>query len=176
MEFLADAVAAGKVTAVGVSNYSAAQLRMAHAALAQRGVPLASNQVEYSLLHRQPESQRRAGRMPRVRGHVDRLSTAGEWAAHRQVCCGDPAERAAAVVAGVPGTGTGRDPAGGAAAAGDRGGYDKSSAQVALRWLIEREGVVPIPGAKNGQQASDNAGALTFSLTAAKWRRSITRR
>ena len=52
---MADAVAMGKVKAVGVSNYSAEQLRIAHAALAGRGIPLASNQVEYSLLHRQPE-------------------------------------------------------------------------------------------------------------------------
>jgi aryl-alcohol dehydrogenase-like predicted oxidoreductase len=52
---MADAVAAGKVRAVGVSNYSAEQLRIAHAALAERGIPLASNQVEYSLLHRAPE-------------------------------------------------------------------------------------------------------------------------
>ena len=52
---MADAVAAGKIKAVGVSNYSAEQMRMAHAALARRGIPLASNQVEYSLLHRQPE-------------------------------------------------------------------------------------------------------------------------
>src|SRR5512147_2059983 len=56
MELLADAVEAGKVKAVGVSNYSAEQMREAHAALAQRGIPLASNQVEYSLLHRQPET------------------------------------------------------------------------------------------------------------------------
>jgi aryl-alcohol dehydrogenase-like predicted oxidoreductase len=56
MELLADAVAAGKVKAVGVSNYSAEQMREAHAALAKRGIPLASNQVEYSLLHRQPET------------------------------------------------------------------------------------------------------------------------
>ncbi len=55
MGFMADAVAAGKVRAIGVSNYSAAQLRIAHAALAERGIPLASNQVEYSLLHRAPE-------------------------------------------------------------------------------------------------------------------------
>lgn len=55
MELLADAVEAGKVKAVGVSNYSAEQMRIAHAALARRGIPLASNQVEYSLLHRQPE-------------------------------------------------------------------------------------------------------------------------
>jgi len=55
MELMADAVEAGKVKAVGVSNYSAEQMRIAHAALAKRGIPLASNQVEYSLLHRQPE-------------------------------------------------------------------------------------------------------------------------
>jgi aryl-alcohol dehydrogenase-like predicted oxidoreductase len=35
---------------------SADQMRQAHAALAQRGIPLASNQVEYSLLHRRPET------------------------------------------------------------------------------------------------------------------------
>ena len=52
---MADAVEAGKIKAVGVSNYSAEQMRTAHAALARRGIPLASNQVEYSLLHRQPE-------------------------------------------------------------------------------------------------------------------------
>ena len=43
--------------------------------------------------------------------------------------------------------------------------YGKSPAQVALRWLIEQDNVLPIPGAKNGQQAADNAGALSFQLT-----------
>ena len=56
MNLMADAVAAGQVRAVGVSNYSAEQMRQAHAALALRGIPLASNQVEYSLLHRRPET------------------------------------------------------------------------------------------------------------------------
>jgi aryl-alcohol dehydrogenase-like predicted oxidoreductase len=55
MGLMADAVEAGKVRAIGVSNYSATQVRIAHAALAERGIPLASNQVEYSLLHRAPE-------------------------------------------------------------------------------------------------------------------------
>ncbi len=36
---------------------------------------------------------------------------------------------------------------------------------MALRWLIENPVVLPIPGAKNGKQATANAGALTFSLT-----------
>lgn len=46
---------------------------------------------------------------------------------------------------------------------GDR--YSKAPSQVALRWLIENPVVLPIPGAKNGAQARDNAAALTFSLT-----------
>jgi aryl-alcohol dehydrogenase-like predicted oxidoreductase len=46
---------------------------------------------------------------------------------------------------------------------GDR--YSKTPSQVALRWLIENTIVLPIPGAKNGAQAAENAGALSFSLT-----------
>jgi diketogulonate reductase-like aldo/keto reductase len=37
-----------------------------------------------------------------------------------------------------------------------------------LRRLIENDLVLPIPGAKNGKQAADNAGALSFCLTPAE--------
>jgi aryl-alcohol dehydrogenase-like predicted oxidoreductase len=166
MEHMADAVAAGKIKAVGVSNYSAEQMRIAHAALARRGVPLASNQVEYSLLHRQPE----------VNGLLD---------ACREL---DVTLIAYQPLASGALTGkylTGPRPTGlrrfmpyfrGQTLAGlgpvvellrEIGGrYDKSPAQVSLRWLIEGDHVLPIPGAKNGRQAADNAAALTFSLTA----------
>jgi len=43
--------------------------------------------------------------------------------------------------------------------------YSKTPSQVAIRWLIENPIVLPIPGAKNSKQATENAGALTFSLT-----------
>src|SRR5262245_20654651 len=56
MAGLADAVDAGLARAVGVSNYSLEQTERAHAALARRGVALASNQVHYSLLNRQVET------------------------------------------------------------------------------------------------------------------------
>ena len=42
--------------------------------------------------------------------------------------------------------------------------HEKSPSQVALRLLIQQEGVLPIPGAKNASQATGNAGALTFTL------------
>ena len=45
MDAMADAVAEGKIRAVGVSNYSAAQMCTAHAALAKRGVALITNQM-----------------------------------------------------------------------------------------------------------------------------------
>src|SRR5215208_3613376 len=56
MDALAEAVKAGKVRPVGVSNYGADQMKRAHDRLASHGVSLASNQVEYSLLHRAPET------------------------------------------------------------------------------------------------------------------------
>ena len=46
--------------------------------------------------------------------------------------------------------------------------YSKTPSQVALRWLIENAILLPIPGAKNGKQAADNAGALSFQLTPAE--------
>jgi aryl-alcohol dehydrogenase-like predicted oxidoreductase len=42
------------------------------------------------------------------------------------------------------------------------------ASQVALRWLIENPVVIPIPGAKNGAQAEENAGALSFALMGAE--------
>ncbi|KAL8474143.1 hypothetical protein ACS0TY_030833 [Phlomoides rotata] len=52
---LADAVEQGLVKAVGVSNYSEKRLRAAYEQLKRRGIPLASNQVNYSLIYRFPE-------------------------------------------------------------------------------------------------------------------------
>ena len=57
---IADALAAvhadGMVEAVGVSNYSVGEMRSIASKLAERGIPLASNQIEFSLLRRRPET------------------------------------------------------------------------------------------------------------------------
>ena len=47
----------GRIQTIGVSNYSATQMREAHEILAKRGIPLAVNQVQYSLLSRKIETQ-----------------------------------------------------------------------------------------------------------------------
>lgn len=50
-------VQAGKVREIGCSNFSAAQLREAEAAVQQGGARFVSVQNEYSLLHREPEAE-----------------------------------------------------------------------------------------------------------------------
>ncbi len=55
MESMAELYEAGKIRAVGVSNFNAAQMRRAHDALARRSIPLASNQVRFNLLDREIE-------------------------------------------------------------------------------------------------------------------------
>jgi aryl-alcohol dehydrogenase-like predicted oxidoreductase len=166
MDLMADAVERGQVRAVGVSNYSAEQMREAHAALARRGVPLASNQVEYSLLHRQPETN----------GVLDACRELGvTLIAYQPLASGGLTGRYTVsnrprglrrfrtpfrrrdLAALEPITALLRQ-------IGER--YGKTPGQVALRWLIENDIVLPIPGAKNRQQAAANAEALTFDITA----------
>ncbi|KAH7289216.1 hypothetical protein KP509_31G064100 [Ceratopteris richardii] len=55
MESLKEAVELGLTTAVGVSNYSKKQMEEADDLLASYGVPLASNQVCFNLLQRDPD-------------------------------------------------------------------------------------------------------------------------
>jgi aryl-alcohol dehydrogenase-like predicted oxidoreductase len=165
MELMAEAVKAGKIKAVGVSNYSARQMRDAHAALAKFGVPLASNQVEYSLLHRQPETDgvleacRELGITLIAYQPLASGALTGKYLSEQRpkglrrfapYFRGKGVEKTASVVSLL------RE-------IGQR--YGKNPAQVAIRWLIEQENVIPIPGAKNGQQAASNVDVLTFSLT-----------
>eukprot|EP00980_Cylindrotheca_fusiformis_P018615 scaffold6175_cov86-Cylindrotheca_fusiformis.AAC.2 len=52
---LATAYEKGLVKAVGVSNYGVDATRACHAALAKRGISLATNQIQFSLLYRYPK-------------------------------------------------------------------------------------------------------------------------
>jgi len=168
MNLMADAVESGKVRAVGVSNYSAEQMRIAHAELARRGIPLASNQVQYSLLHRNPEIDgvlnacRELGvtliaYMPLASGALTGKYSASArpagWRRHTRTFSGRSLAASARVVGLL-------------CEIGQR--HEKSASQVAIRWLMQQQGVLPIPGAKNASQASQNAAALTFALDSAE--------
>jgi len=169
MDRLADAVKAGKTRAVGVSNFSEAQMREAHDALAVEGIPLASNQVQSSLLYRRPELDgvlkacKELGvtllaYMPLAMGALPGKYRPGSlpaaWMRRRIPKTFRPAEISSAIAVAERLAEIGRR-------------YGKTPAQVALRWVIE-QGALPIPGAKNEAQARENAGDLTFSLTQAE--------
>ncbi len=163
MNGLADAVQAGLTRTVGVSNYNVEQMRRSYEALAKRGVKLASNQVEYSLLDRSPEQ-------------TGLLQTCKELGvtliAYSPLAMGM-----------LTGKYTPENPPRGGRArmykpeylakiqplvalmreiGQDHGG--KTPAQVALNWTICK-GAVPIPGARTIKQLEDNLGALGWRLT-----------
>ena len=168
MDSLAAAVQAGKIRAVGVSNYTAKQMHQAHQRLARYDVPLASNQVHYSLLHRQPETN---GVLQACRDLNVSLI------AYTPLEQGVLTSRYASGQASQP-SGMRRFSkyyrAGGRqkiqpildTLSGIAADHQKSLEQVALNWLLNRdELVIPIPGAKTGQQARSNAGALGWRLS-----------
>lgn len=169
MNALANEVAAGRVRAVGVSNYSAGQMRRAHAALARRGVPLASNQVHYSLLHRQPErngvvaTARELGVTLIAYSPLEQGILTGKY---HTTPGGEPAPTPSRIVRRQVGRAALARTAPLVAALraiGEAHG-GKTPGQVALNWLIH-QGTLPIPGAKSAAQASANAGALGWDLT-----------
>jgi aryl-alcohol dehydrogenase-like predicted oxidoreductase len=162
MEALADAVDAGLVGAVGVSNFSARQTRRAAEALARRGVALASNQVEYSLLRRGIE---RDGTLETCRAlGVTVIAYSplamGLLSGKYDEAHPPPGLRRRLAARRYPAR---IDPLIGLLRELGRAHGDRTPAQVALNWLICK-GALPIPGAKNARQARDNAGALGWRL------------
>lgn len=169
---LADAVEQGKIGAIGVSNYSATQMRAAHRILAERNIPLAVNQVQYSLLARQIERNGvleaakqlnitilaysplaqglLTGRYQpeNVRDHVSGARKLDPRFTQRGLEKISPVVNLLTQIGEI---------------------YDRPPAQVALNWLIA-QGVMPIPGAKSSAQARQNAGALDWSMSEAEFR------
>ncbi len=161
---LADALAAaheaGLVSAVGVSNYSVKETRSVAAALASRGMRLATNQIEFSLLRRSPETTgllatcQDLGVLPLAYSPIGQGRLTGKYTAAnpppgKRTFSNHPMEVVDQVVAELRRIGE------------KHGG--KLPSQVALNWVMSK-GAVPIPGAKNRHQAEENAGALGWAM------------
>ena len=162
MEGLAECVKLGLTRTVGVSNFSQTQMLAAYSSLARHNIPLASNQVHYSLLNRSVE---RSGTLARCKelgirliaySPIEKGLLSGKYSADSP----PPGARSRNYTGLLPKIGPllklmteiGQD----------RGG--KSNVQIALNWVICK-GALPIPGAKNAEQAQANAGALGWRLT-----------
>jgi aryl-alcohol dehydrogenase-like predicted oxidoreductase len=165
-EALADAVGLGLARAVGVSNYSADQMRHTHAVLARRGVRLVSNQIEYSLLQRRPERDgllrtcHELGVQLIAYSPLAKGLLGGRYTRRRPPSLARRLSLPRGAWRHLP------DLLGLLHKVGlEQGG--KTPAQVALNWLLCK-GALPIPGAKNARQVKENAGALGWRLTDAQ--------
>jgi aryl-alcohol dehydrogenase-like predicted oxidoreductase len=175
MHEMAALVHDGRVRAVGVSNFSAAQMERASAALQSKGLPLASNQVQISLLDRRIErngvleAARRLGvtliaysplaqgllsgrfhddpSQTRTLPRVRRLSFSPAGCSYRP----ENLARTRPLIDELRRVAT---------------AHDATPSQIALAWLITHYGdtVVAIPGATRPEQAADNAGAMHIEL------------
>jgi aryl-alcohol dehydrogenase-like predicted oxidoreductase len=165
MEGLTECVKSGMTRTVGVSNFGPTRMLAAYSALARHKIPLASNQVHYSLLNRTVE---RDGTLARCKelgirmiaySPLEKGLLSGKYTPENP----PPGTRAGNYKTLLPKiqplvkaiTQIGQDHGG------------KSNVQVALNWLICK-GALPIPGAKNAEQAQQNAGALGWRLTDAE--------
>lgn len=167
MEVLAEEVKKGRIQSVGVSNYSAAQMALAHQYLADKGIPLAVNQVPYSLLTRQIEQNgtlekaRQLGvtilaYSPLAQGLLTGKYTPESVKTLQGARRIDPRFSPKGLQKLEPLFSTLKELS---------AKYDKTLAQVSLNWLVAQGNIIPIPGAKNANQAKQNAGALGWSLT-----------
>ncbi|MDC0712609.1 aldo/keto reductase [Stigmatella sp. ncwal1] len=174
---MADLVQAGKIRTVGVSNFSASQMRAAHAALAKRGVPLVSNQMLYNLLDRRIESNgvlaaaqelgiTLIAYSPLAQGllsgkfHDDPALIRTRVGPRRFM----PQYRARGLARSRPLIDELRKVA---------AAHGVTASQVALNWLVHFHGetVVAIPGATKRTHAEENVGAAGFTLSQEELRR-----
>lgn len=162
MEGLVECVKGGMARTVGVSNFNHERMLAAYSALARNTIQLASNQVHYSLLNRIYEKN---GTLARCKELGIRLISysplekgllTGKYnpetppPGSRARIYANMLQRIQPLLKLMTEIGQ------------DHGG--RSNAQVALNWTICK-GTLPIPGAKNAEQAQQNAGALGWRLT-----------
>ena len=168
MDAMADLVEAGKIRSVGVSNFNPEKMRRAFQALQKRGLPLAVNQVRYSLMDRSIETN----------GILDTAKELGiTIIAYTPLASGvltgkyhkNPEllqKKSFFWQARLRGS---IDKSRTLVLALDEIGakYNATPAQVALNWVIHSQGeiVVTIPGATKVRQAEESAGAMKFKLS-----------
>jgi aryl-alcohol dehydrogenase-like predicted oxidoreductase len=173
MEAMADLVAAHDIRAVGVSNFGEGSMRAAHAALAKRGVALASNQMQYSLLARGIE---RDGVMQAAKALGVTIIAYSPLASGVLTgkYHGDPGLAQNLGLRGLipqfSARGLARTRPLVTALQEIAAAHGANAAQVALAWVIGFHGdaAVAIPGATSVAQAQSNAAAMQLRLSPAE--------
>ncbi len=162
MEGMVECVKLGLTRTVGVSNFGEKRMLRAYSTLAQHGIPLASNQVHYSLLSREVEKNGTLARCKELGirliaySPLEKGMLTGKYTLEnpppgvRASQYADLLKRLPPVIRLLQEIGQ------------NHGG--KTASQVALNWLICK-GALPIPGAKTPKQAESNAGGAGWQIT-----------
>ncbi|WP_332643465.1 aldo/keto reductase [Aeromicrobium sp.] len=166
---LEQVVRSGKVTYVGISNFTGWQTSLAHTWLAGRpdALPIISTQMEYSLLHREPEAEVFAAAEHHGMG-ILAWSPLGRGVLTGKYRAGIPADSRAA----DPGWGdfvsrylTPAKSAVVEAAARASEGLGVTVAHVSLSWLLARPGVASaIVGARTTAQLQESLASEELEL------------
>jgi aryl-alcohol dehydrogenase-like predicted oxidoreductase len=167
MDEMAKLVEAGKIRSVGISNFNPDQMRRAHRQLQKHGLPLAVNQVRYSLLDRSIEKNgvletaKELGVTIIAYTPLESGLLTGKYHNNPGLLEKKPAfwrsrmrrnmEKSRTLISALEEIAL---------------RYNATAAQVALNWVInsQGEGVVTIPGVTKVSQAQESAGAMQFKL------------
>ena len=168
MDEMAKLVHSGKIRSVGVSNFNPGQMRRAHRRLQEHGLPLAVNQVRFSLLDRSIEkdgiletaqelgvtiiaytpleSGLLTGKYHKDPELLEKKSFFWRGRLRRNM------EKSRPLISTLQEIGT---------------RYDATVGQVALNWVINSHGdsILTIPGVTRTSQAAESAGAMKFQLS-----------
>ncbi|KAF3930156.1 hypothetical protein ABW19_dt0209116 [Dactylella cylindrospora] len=157
---LAECVNLGLTKAVGVSNFDTDQMIKMYDALQKYGVPLASNQIEYNLLRRRPET---TGLLkachdrgivllaysPLAMGRLTgKYNSKNPIPGNRQYG-NQPWEKVEPLLEAMKEIAE---------------NHDVPISAIALNWVMCK-GAIPLGGARNAKQAEQNGKALGFKLT-----------
>jgi len=161
---LAECYEKGLVKAVGVSNYGSDAVRACHDALAKRGIPLASNQIQLSLLYKWPVENGLLNTCKELgvevlsysplalgfltgKYNADNLPEGPRQTIFKQLLSTPDYENLLATIKQVA----------------DKHD-DATMSQVAINWT-RAKGTIPIPGARTVKQVQQNYNALSWNMS-----------
>jgi aryl-alcohol dehydrogenase-like predicted oxidoreductase len=168
MDEMAKLIDAGTIRAVGVSNFSASRMIKAHEALSERGLPLAANQMHYSLVKRDIETNgvleaaKEIGITIIAYTPLGQGSLTGHLHKNPELLMDMPRFRRIRLRGQLKRTKPLVDSLEAIALE-----HEATIAQIVLNWTVNYHGdtIVSIPGATKTYQAEDNANAMRISLT-----------
>ena len=170
MNAMADLVDQGKIKHIGVSNFNQKQMIRAHTALQKRGLDLASNQMEYSILNRDIEFNGVLEKAKELGISIIAYSplaqgfATGKFHLNPEKIKNNHRFRNAKLKRHKLTIDNTKEVIDELNKIADI--HKSTPSQIALSWLVNfNSNVFAIPGATNSTQATDNAKALKVNLT-----------